>query len=144
LSLDFFGNFSQAVLIFLNWCVLFFSLHRQESQASAGFFSYLAGGSQDAGSDAAAATSTETHWVSESGMLDFYLFLGPKIEDVYRPYFGLTGFPALPQEFAVAYHQCRWNYNDQDDVATVDATFDETDIPYDVLWLDIEHTDGKR
>ena len=22
--------------------------------------------------------------------------------------------------------------------------FDEYDIPYDVLWLDIEHTDGKR
>ncbi|PWZ53232.1 putative glucan 1,3-alpha-glucosidase [Zea mays] len=26
----------------------------------------------------------------------------------------------------------------------VDAGFDEHDIPYDVLWLDIEHTDGKR
>ena len=24
------------------------------------------------------------------------------------------------------------------------AGFDEHDIPYDVLWLDIEHTDGKR
>ena len=22
--------------------------------------------------------------------------------------------------------------------------FEEEDIPYDVLWLDIEHTDGKR
>ena len=26
----------------------------------------------------------------------------------------------------------------------MDAGFDEHDIPYDVLWLDIEHTDGKR
>ena len=26
----------------------------------------------------------------------------------------------------------------------MDATFDALDIPYDVLWLDIEHTDGKR
>ena len=26
----------------------------------------------------------------------------------------------------------------------VDAGFDEHDIPYDVIWLDIEHTDGKR
>ena len=27
---------------------------------------------------------------------------------------------------------------------SVDNGFDEHDIPYDVLWLDIEHTDGKR
>lgn len=26
----------------------------------------------------------------------------------------------------------------------VDAGFDRHDIPYDVIWLDIEHTDGKR
>ena len=42
------------------------------------------------------------------------------------------------------YHQCRWNYNDEADVAAVDGGFDAHDIPYDVLWLDIEHTDGKR
>ena len=27
---------------------------------------------------------------------------------------------------------------------SVDKRFDESDIPYDVLWLDIEHTDGKK
>ena len=27
---------------------------------------------------------------------------------------------------------------------SVDNGFDENDIPYDVLWLDIEHTDEKR
>ncbi len=26
----------------------------------------------------------------------------------------------------------------------VDAGFDEHEMPYDVIWLDIEHTDGKR
>lgn len=26
----------------------------------------------------------------------------------------------------------------------VDNGFDEHDIPYDVIWLDIEHADGKR
>ena len=29
-------------------------------------------------------------------------------------------------------------------IFSVDANFDKHDIPYDVLWLDIEHTDGKR
>ena len=55
-----------------------------------------------------------------------------------------TGKPALPPLFALAYHQSRWNYNDQDDVAFVDQKYDEVDIPLDVIWLDIEHTDGKR
>ena len=37
--------------------------------------------------------------------------------------------------------QCRWNYKDDGDVRAVDGGFDEHDIPYDVLWLDIEHTE---
>ena len=39
---------------------------------------------------------------------------------------------------------CRWNYKDEADVDAVDAGFDGHHIPYDVLWLDIEHTNGKR
>ncbi|RYY33283.1 hypothetical protein EON62_04380, partial [archaeon] len=38
--------------------------------------------------------------------------------------------------------QCRWNYKDEADVYGVDAKFEEHAFPYDVLWLDIEHTDG--
>lgn len=29
-------------------------------------------------------------------------------------------------------------------MAAVDGGFDANNIPYDVLWLDIEHTDGER
>jgi len=50
----------------------------------------------------------------------------------------------LAQLFALGYHQCRWNYRDEADTRAVDAGFDEHNIPYDVIWLDIEHTDGKR
>ncbi len=50
----------------------------------------------------------------------------------------------MPQMFAIGYHQCRWNYKDDADARAVDAGFDEHAIPYDVLWLDIEHTNGKR
>ena len=59
-------------------------------------------------------------------------------------YAQLTGTTALPQYFSIGYHQCRWNYRDQADVQAVNAGFDEHDMPYDVIWLDIEHTDGKR
>eukprot|EP01007_Sphenomonas_quadrangularis_P000455 NODE_12_length_2886_cov_80.128305_g9_i0.p1 GENE.NODE_12_length_2886_cov_80.128305_g9_i0~~NODE_12_length_2886_cov_80.128305_g9_i0.p1 ORF type:complete len:602 (-),score=201.67 NODE_12_length_2886_cov_80.128305_g9_i0:281-2086(-) len=50
----------------------------------------------------------------------------------------------MPPLFALGYHQCRWNYRSEDDVLSVDEGFDRYQIPYDVIWLDIEHTDGKR
>ncbi|KAL7101936.1 hypothetical protein ACP275_08G087400 [Erythranthe tilingii] len=86
----------------------------------------------------------DTLWMSEAGVVDTFFFIGPKPKDVVRQYTSVTGTSALPQSFAIAYHQCRWNYRDEEDVYNVDAKFDEHDIPYDVLWLDIEHTDGKR
>lgn len=48
------------------------------------------------------------------------------------------------QLFSLGYHQCRWNYNDEEDVRQVNENFDLHDLPMDVMWLDIEHTDGKR
>ncbi|KAJ1391509.1 Glycosyl hydrolase, all-beta [Sesbania bispinosa] len=86
----------------------------------------------------------DTLWMSEAGVVDAFFFVGPRPKDVMRQYTTVTGTPAMPQLFAVAYHQCRWNYRDEEDVEHVDSKFDEVDIPYDVLWLDIEHTDGKR
>lgn len=50
----------------------------------------------------------------------------------------------MPPLFSLGYHQCRWNYEDEQDVKEVDAGFDEHDIPYDVMWLDIEHTEDKK
>jgi mannosyl-oligosaccharide alpha-1,3-glucosidase len=72
------------------------------------------------------------------------VFFGPSSKDIFRQYTRLTGQPAMPQNFAIAYHQCRWNYINQNDVHEVDSQFDHHDIPYDVIWLDIEHNDGKR
>lgn len=86
----------------------------------------------------------QTHWFSESGIIDLYIFKGPSPKDVVRQYGAITGTTPLPQRFALGYHQCRWNYNDQEDVDSVNKGFDQHDIPYDVLWLDIEHTDGKK
>ena len=85
-----------------------------------------------------------TQWIAESGVLDVFFLLGPSPADVSAQYASLTGGTALPQMFALGYHQCRWNYKDEADVAEVDAGFDSHTIPYDVIWLDIEHTDGKR
>lgn len=56
----------------------------------------------------------------------------------------MSGYQALPPLFALGYHQSRWNYQDEADVKAVDAGFDLHQIPYDVIWLDIEHTNMKK
>ncbi|KAK9409746.1 neutral alpha-glucosidase C [Crotalus adamanteus] len=87
---------------------------------------------------------TDVRWMSESGIIDMFILKGPSPFDIFKQYGQLTGTQALPPLFSLGYHQCRWNYEDEDDVQKVDAGFDTFDIPYDVIWLDIEHTDGKR
>lgn len=85
-----------------------------------------------------------THWISESGIIDTFVMLGSSPKQVSNQYSRLTGVTPLPPFFSLGYHQCKWNYRDESDVADVNAKFDEYDIPADVIWLDIEHTDGKR
>ena len=89
-------------------------------------------------------TNTQTHWFSENGLLDVFVFLGPTPKKIINTYSELTGYTQLPQQFAIAYHQCRWNYVTDEDVKDVDRKFDRHNIPYDVIWLDIEYTDGKK
>ena len=98
----------------------------------------------DGGVSDAAGHGTTTHFMSESGIMDLFLLPGPDPHSLYEQYGRLTGRVALPPMFSLGYHQCRWNYRDEPDVYAVHAKFEELDYPYDVLWLDIEHTDGKR
>ncbi|CAI7575718.1 unnamed protein product [Penicillium discolor] len=89
-------------------------------------------------------TDTHTHWISESGQIDLFVFLGPSPNDISKTYGELTGYTQLPQQFAIGYHQCRWNYVTDEDVKEVNAKFDKYQIPYDVIWLDLEYTDDRK
>ncbi|KAI0123932.1 glycoside hydrolase family 31 protein [Xylariales sp. AK1849] len=91
-----------------------------------------------------AKTNTHTHWISESGLVDVFVFLGPTPQEISKTYGELTGTTAMPAEFAIGYHQCRWNYVSDDDVKEVDRKMDKFGIPYDVIWLDIEYTHEKK
>ena len=88
--------------------------------------------------------ATETHWISESGILDLFLIPGPTPENVFKQYGGLTGTTPLPAHWSLGYHQCRWNYVSSEDVRTVQKRFDEEDMPLDVLWLDIEYSQDHK
>ncbi len=87
---------------------------------------------------------TKTHWISEAGLFDLFFVPGPSPIEIYSQYSKLTGTTQLPPLFSLGYHQCRWNYRDEADVHLVNGKFEEHNMPYDVLWLDIEHTRGKR
>lgn len=92
-----------------------------------------------------ANTSPATaNFMSEAGIIDAFVMLGPKPKDVFAQYTDLTGVVPLPQEYTLGYHQCRWNYDNQSDVVDVAAGFDTHDIPLDTMWLDIEYTDAKK
>jgi mannosyl-oligosaccharide alpha-1,3-glucosidase len=88
--------------------------------------------------------SSKSHWISESGIIDLFLLPGPSPREMYAQYASLTGRTPIPPIFSLGYHQCRWNYRDEKDVLEVHGKFEELDYPYDVLWLDIEHTDEKK
>ena len=85
-----------------------------------------------------------THWISEAGLADLFLMPGPNVRSLYAQYAEMTGTSQLPPTFSLGYHQCRWNYRDEADVKAVDSKFEELDFPYDVIWLDIEHTNSKK
>eukprot|EP00434_Breviolum_minutum_P031945 symbB.v1.2.028250.t1/scaffold2979.1/size66004/3 len=83
---------------------------------------------------------TETWWIFETGPLELYFFFGPSVKDVLRQYHDLTGLPRMVPLAALGKHQSRWNYI----TPQVTNDFDRHGIPLDFVWLDLEHTDGKR
>lgn len=37
-----------------------------------------------------------THWISESGIIDVFFLMGPKPYDIFSQYASLTGLPYMP------------------------------------------------
>lgn len=85
-----------------------------------------------------------SHWMSENGVLDVVVFLGDSPADVLDQFTDLTGKPFLPLQSTIGYHQCRWNYNTEHDVLTVQNEMDKAHIPFDVIWLDLEYTHDRK
>jgi alpha 1,3-glucosidase len=90
------------------------------------------------------SNDVKTHWISENGVMDFIVILGETPAEINAKYGRLTGYAPLPPLFSLGYHQCRWNYNDEKDVLDITAKMDETLVPYDTIWLDVEYTDAKK
>lgn len=48
-----------------------------------------------------AESNVDAHFMSESGVVDLFVFLGPTPKDVVRQYATLTGTAPLPQVFKI-------------------------------------------
>lgn len=46
-----------------------------------------------------------THWISESGIIDVFFLMGPKPSDIFSQYASLTGYPIMPPVSSQKYFQ---------------------------------------
>ena len=86
----------------------------------------------------------QIEWITEGGIIDLYLFSDNDYMRNLEKVAKVTGYAPLAPLSIFGYHQCRWGYADEDDIIGVAKKFDEYEIPYDVFWMDIEHTNDKR
>ncbi|GAV54336.1 hypothetical protein ZYGR_0AL00680 [Zygosaccharomyces rouxii] len=86
----------------------------------------------------------QSHWMSETGIIDVVMFLADTPMEIVDKYTNLTGRPALPKEAAVGHHQSRWNYYNESDVMNVDSNMAKGNFPYDIIWLDLDYTDDRK
>ncbi|KAL5968257.1 Neutral alpha-glucosidase AB [Taenia solium] len=86
----------------------------------------------------------KTRWMFETGVLDIFIILADNPHSGFRAYAELTGLTPLPPLFALAHHQCRWNYRDQEEMKSISDDYNKHNLPMDVLWLDIEYANDKR
>jgi len=87
---------------------------------------------------------SNTFWVSERGNLEAYVFFNNSAAEHFNSISNVVGKAAMPNYFSLGYHQCRYSYNDQQDLLLVNEKFNEYEIPCDTLTLDIDHTDDMR
>ncbi|MFY9554837.1 MAG: glycoside hydrolase family 31 protein [Blastocatellia bacterium] len=84
---------------------------------------------------------------AKGGELNYYVFTGGRERSpraVLRDYTKLTGRAPLPPLWALGYHQSRWSYQTDSHVRELARRFRESQIPVDVIHLDIDYMDEYR
>ncbi|MEG1002700.1 MAG: glycoside hydrolase family 31 protein [Clostridium sp.] len=78
------------------------------------------------------------------GQIQYYFILGDNIKEVNKEYSNLTGKMEMPPLWSLGYQQNRFSYFTQEEVREIVKTFEEKQIPLDVMYLDIDYMDGFR
>ncbi len=78
---------------------------------------------------------------ADSGELNYYFIYGPGAKEVIEGYGRLTGGFPLPPLWALGNMQCRYSYSDEGQVREIAGKFRQSQVPCDVLFLDIHYMD---
>ncbi|EOD00792.1 glycoside hydrolase family 31 protein [Caldisalinibacter kiritimatiensis] len=76
---------------------------------------------------------------AEGGNLDYYFIYDKKVSEVVKGYSLLTGTMPLPRKDFLGYQQCRWSYENREQLMEVATRMRKEGIPCDVLYLDIDY-----
>lgn len=77
------------------------------------------------------------------GGLDFFVFLGPKPEDVVKQYTGVIGRTMMPAYWSLGFQISRYGYTGTNDIREVVERTHNAGIPQDVQYADIDHMDNQ-
>ncbi|ESN92523.1 hypothetical protein HELRODRAFT_186140 [Helobdella robusta] len=78
------------------------------------------------------------------GVLDFYIFLGPSLENVVQQYVQTIGIPVMPPYWGLGFQLSRWKYNTIENLKRIVDRNRKLGIPYDVQWGDIDYMQNEK
>ena len=78
------------------------------------------------------------------GILDLFVFLGPKPEQVIEQYTSLVGRTFLPPYWSLGFQLSRWDYSNITQMKLVNERNRQAGIPLDVQYADIDYMEAAK
>ena len=72
------------------------------------------------------------------GIINYYLVFGNSPEHAILNIHKIIGRPTIPPYWGLGWHQCRWGYNNTQNVINVNENYSFHNIPLDGLWTDVD------
>lgn len=73
------------------------------------------------------------------GIIDLYVMVGPNPIDVVAELTSIIGKPAMMPYWSLGFHNCKWGYEDVNEVKDVVTNYSKAGIPLDTQWMDIDY-----
>ena len=94
--------------------------------------------------DIGATSPLSAGFALEAGELDYFLIHGPRLTEVLRRYWRLTGAPPTPPRWSFGFWSSRFGYKDRKEVEDVARGYRARGIPCDVIHLDPQWMGGPK